>query len=77
MACRGGCITVTVSYQHLDVVVLVTPPTPVACVVSTPYTADVYGNALDFNAILCVTGDSSFYYSQPLGDIVLGDAILG
>lgn len=50
---------------------------PTACVTSTPHTAIVYGNALDMRVIPCVRDDYTFYLSRPLGDIVLGDDILG
>ena len=77
MACRGGSVTITPSYQHLDMRVQQGAGTPTACVISTPHTAIVYSNALDMNVVLCVTGDSSFFYGVPLGEPVLGDNILG
>lgn len=75
MACRGGCVTITSSYQRLNMIVLPTAATPTACVTSTPHTATVYGNALDMTAIACVPG--FIYDGDALGYRMLGEAMLG
>lgn len=76
MACRG-CVTVRAVPAAIDLRVSLAAPTPVACVTSTPHAATLYSNAMDMRAINCVRGDPTRYLSNPLGEIVLGESILG
>jgi hypothetical protein len=76
MACQS-CVSVRAVPGALDMRVSLAAPTPVACSVSTPVSVRLYTNALDMRVITCVRDDPTEYLNDPLGDIVLGDAILG
>ena len=76
MTCRS-CMSLRASTGAIDMRVVLEAPAAVACVTSTPLTATLYSNALDMRVITCVRGDPLEYLNEPLGNIVLGDAILG
>ena len=76
MACQS-CVALRATTGAIDMRVQLPTPTPTACVVTLVLSTRLYTNTLDLRVITCVRGDPTEYFNDPLGDIVLGDAILG